>query len=100
MSEEENIIYGKLRFDETFQYRSIKVNGSIAICVGDGHKLHYKEWCKLGIKLSEEWEHISTHVPERNILMFRRLVDNKNVPNADYLLQNEYEIQKYKNREI
>ena len=72
MSEEENIIYGKLRFDETFQYRwehrlvlisrSIKVNGSIVICVGDGHKLHYKEWCKLGIKLSEEWEHISTHV--------------------------------------
>ena len=86
------------------------VSGSVAIKVGDGHKLHYKEWYDLGIRLSDQWEHISTHMfgnrllvnsrPERNELVFRRIVENKTVPTEDYMLQNEYEVQKYKNRTI
>ena len=120
MSKEGNILYGKLRFDETFQYRqehpliqiyrNVKVDGSIAIKIGDGHKLHFKEWSELGIKLSAEWEHISTHVfgniflmnyrPERNVLLFRRIVGINTAQDPSYLFHNEYEIQKYQNREI
>ena len=42
--------------------RSVKVNGEAALKIGDGHKLTYEEWKNMEIELSNEWEHIATHV--------------------------------------
>ena len=42
--------------------RSVKVIGEAALNIGDGHKMTFEEWNKLGIELNNEWEHIATHV--------------------------------------
>ena len=42
--------------------RSVKVNGEAALKIGDGHKMTFEEWNKMGIELNNEWEHIATHV--------------------------------------
>lgn len=72
MEKSDQFVYSKLRYDETFQYRyeegdgvmerSVKVNGEAALNIGDGHKMTFEEWNKLGIELNNEWEHIATHV--------------------------------------
>lgn len=42
--------------------RSVKVSGEAALKVGDGHRMTFEEWNNMGIELSNEWEHIATHV--------------------------------------
>ena len=50
------------RLEKRVMERSVKVSGEAALKVGDGHRMTFEEWNNMGIELSNEWEHIATHV--------------------------------------
>ncbi|OAO14813.1 Suc1 cyclin dependent kinase regulatory subunit family protein [Blastocystis sp. ATCC 50177/Nand II] len=100
MSVDSDIVYGSMRIDETFEYKYVTVHGEKATAVADGRKLKYSEWKELGISLGDEWEHISTHIPTINVLIFRKPLSRVDKGDTASCYKNEYELEKYENRKM
>uniref|UniRef100_A0A7S2QAI6 Cyclin-dependent kinases regulatory subunit n=1 Tax=Zooxanthella nutricula TaxID=1333877 RepID=A0A7S2QAI6_9DINO len=60
--------------DEVFEYRRVTVPVPMVRIFPLGRCMTEEEWRSFGITMSRGWEHYDNHLPERHVLLFRRVL--------------------------
>jgi len=59
--------------DDVFEFRRVTVpRAMVPFFPQHGRTMNDREWRELGIIMSRGWEHYDIHLPEVNVLLFRR----------------------------
>ncbi|XP_077985810.1 cyclin-dependent kinases regulatory subunit-like [Glandiceps talaboti] len=67
------ISYSEKYCDDRYEYRHVILPAELAKLVPKTHLMTETEWRNLGVQQSPGWEHYMNHVPEPQVLLFRRL---------------------------
>eukprot|EP00438_Fugacium_kawagutii_P017281 Skav213678 [mRNA] locus=scaffold491:301088:301450:- [translate_table: standard] len=74
MAFSEDIDYSDKYCDDVYEYRRVTVPRALAQSFPQGRTMEEWEWRQQGIVMSRGWEHYDHHLPESNILLFRRVL--------------------------
>lgn len=68
--------YSEKYCDDVYEYRRVTVPRSMlqANAVPQNRTMTEQEWRSRGVTMSRGWEHYDHHVPEANVLLFRRVL--------------------------
>ena len=70
----EEIDYSDKCCDDIYEYRRVIVPRALVSALPQGRTMEEWEWRKNGIVMSRGWEHYDQHLPEANVLLFRRVL--------------------------
>lgn len=66
------ILYSDIYSDDVYEYRHVILPSSIYRKLQYSKMYNETEWRSLGIQMSRGWIHYSYHIPEPNIMLFKR----------------------------
>ncbi|CAJ1345589.1 unnamed protein product [Effrenium voratum] len=66
--------YSEKYCDDIYEYRRVTVPRSMVPQLPSGRIMEEQEWRQHGITMSRGWEHYDHHLPEANVLLFRRVL--------------------------
>ncbi|CAJ1345590.1 unnamed protein product [Effrenium voratum] len=70
----EEMDYSEKYCDDIYEYRRVTVPRSMVPQLPSGRIMEEQEWRQHGITMSRGWEHYDHHLPEANVLLFRRVL--------------------------
>jgi len=70
----EDIDYSDKYCDDIYEYRRVTVPRGLVSSFPQGRTMEEWEWRQHGIVMSRGWEHYDHHLPEANVLLFRRVL--------------------------